>query len=272
MAIDYVIDLACAPKAALSTEGILQRLKGRARAEAIIQLFRDEGDNRPVSEIGFEFTRTAADGSEETGVAMVQHLLDDAEALDPLAHHCVGCPANGGGSGGSGTDGEPYGCFGFIQYPLSVRAEAWLINRLPGPEEPLVWLLLRQGIDQLGYDGKSVEPLREDNTYFEERRVLGRDFVEFKVTSNQVFEMLFLLGHVQPSHAGVLLLFFNAISRDIEAQQIMQVMNAPEEIDPKPPFLLQAETGDDQTIGELKAFFKALYMAWTLKRPLLLDV
>jgi len=264
LAIDYVIDLACAPKAALSTEGILQRLKGRARAEAIIQLFRDEGDNRPISEIGFEFTRTAADGSQETGVAMVQNLLDDAEALDPLEHHCAGCPAN--------ITGAAFGCFGFIQYPLSARAEAWLINRLPGPEEPLVWLLLRQGIDQLGYDGKPVEPLREDTTYFEERRGMKRDFHEFGVTSNQVFEMLFLLGHIQPSHAGVLLLFFNAISREIEAQHILQVMNTPEEIDPKPPFLLQAETGDDQTIGELKSFFKALYIAWTLKRPLLLDV
>jgi hypothetical protein len=268
LAIDYVIDLACAPKAALSTEGILECIKGRARAEAIIQLFRDEGDNRPVSEIGFEFSRTAADGTQETGVAMVQHLLDDAEALDPLAHHCVGCPANINDT----VEGKAYGCFGFIQYPLSARAEAWLINRLPGPEEPLVWLLLRQGIEQLGYDGKAVEPLRQDDVYFEERRVLARDFHEFRVTANQVFEMLFLLGHIQPAHAGVLLLFFNAISRDIEAQQIMQIMNAPEEITPKPPFLLQAETGDDQTISELKAFFKALYTAWTLQVKLLLDV
>ena len=32
---------------------------------------------------------------------------------------------------------------------------------LPVPDEPLVWLLLRQGIQKLGYDGASIKELRE---------------------------------------------------------------------------------------------------------------
>src|SRR5690606_23769631 len=110
MAIDYVIDLDCIPKQTLGTMGILERLKGRDRAHAIIQLYRQNGDNRPPSEMGFEMVRTAADGNEETQVIIVQHLLDSADELIPLEHHCDGCPAN--------RTGDPFGCMGQISYPI----------------------------------------------------------------------------------------------------------------------------------------------------------
>ncbi|MCC6804135.1 MAG: hypothetical protein IT319_14740, partial [Anaerolineae bacterium] len=92
MAIDYVIDYPCAPKEALTTDGIVERLKARERANAVIRLFRENGDQRPPSEMGFEFTRTNADGEEETRVIVVQEMLDSATELDPLAQYCVGCP------------------------------------------------------------------------------------------------------------------------------------------------------------------------------------
>ncbi len=90
MAIDYVIDYRCYPKQELTAEGIQERLKGRARAEAVIDLFRRSGDQRPVSEIGFELARNTPDGPEETRVIMVQDLLDRAETLAPYEHYCEG--------------------------------------------------------------------------------------------------------------------------------------------------------------------------------------
>ncbi len=136
MAIDYVIDYGCVPKETLGTDGILDRLKARDRAATVIQLFRENGDQRPPSEMGFEMTRTTLEGVEETQVVVVQDMLDRAAELDPLADYCAGCPAN--------VRGVPFGCVGFIQYPISARAERWLLDRLPGIDEPLVWLLLRQ--------------------------------------------------------------------------------------------------------------------------------
>lgn len=267
MAIDYVIDLDCVPKQTLSTEGILQRLKGRARAGEVIRLFRENGDNRPPSEMGFEFTRTSAEGEEETRLIVVQDMLDEAAALDPLAHHCEGCPAN--------VSGVPFGCMNFIQYPITGEAERWLLDRLPGIDEPLVWLLLRQGVQELGYDGAIVAPLRASDTYFEEQRLPGRDLREFVINANQVFQMLFLTGHIQPAHAGVLLLLFGAIRRDIEAHQIVHVMNRAlpaQQITRDFPFLMRPEEGDDRSVADLKRFFYALYRAWTLDVQLLLDV
>ena len=54
MGIDYIVDLDCAPKRALTVEGLMGRLKGRDRAEKIIQLYRDQGDMRPPQQMAFE--------------------------------------------------------------------------------------------------------------------------------------------------------------------------------------------------------------------------
>ena len=267
MAIDYIIDYDCVPKQTLGTEGILERIKAQARAENVIRLFREHGDTRPPSEMGFEFTRSLPDGTEETQVIMVQDMLDQAAELNPLASYCVGCPAN--------ALGKPFGCMGQIQYPISSAAEAWLLDRLPGIEQPLVWLLLRQGVQEMGYDGAAVQPLRANPTYFEERRIRGRDLVEFVFTADQVFEMLFMLGHIQPSHASMLLLLFNAIPRDVEANQIVQILNhtlTAEEIAQQYPFQMKLDPNDDPTTADLKQFFYAAYHAWTLNVRLLLDV
>ncbi len=267
MAIDYVVDLGCVPKSTLGTGGILDRLKARERARQVIRLFRENGDQRPPSEMGFEFSRTSAEGVEETRVIIVQELLDTANELDPLAHHCTGCPAN--------VLGVPFGCMSFIQYPISEAAERWLLARMPGIDEPLIWLLLKQGVIELGYDGAMVAPLRANPAYFEEPRLPGRDMVEFLLNSNQVFQMLFLTGHIQPSHAGMLLLLFGAIRRDLEAHQVVLIMNrslTPEQVERDFPFLMKPDSADDKTVAELKQFFHALYRAYLLGVQVVLDV
>jgi hypothetical protein len=53
----------------------------------------------------------------------------------------------------------------------------------------------------------TARALRVNQAYFEERRVRGRDMGEFTMTADQVFEMLFMVGSITPSHAGILLLF-----------------------------------------------------------------
>ena len=267
MAIDHIIGYGCVPKETLSAAGIVERLKARDRAATVIQLFRVNGDQRPPGEMGFEMTRTNAAGEEETQIVVVQDMLDRAAELDPLEHFCDGCPAN--------ARAVPFGCVSFVQYPISAAAERWLLDRLPGIDEPLIWLLLRKGVEEMNYTGESVAPLRADGTYFEERRVAGRDLIEFVFTANQAFEMLFLLGDIQPAHAGILLLLFGAIPRGVEAANIVQIMNrqlTTGEIARDYPFQMVVREHDDQSITDLKAFFYALYRAWSLDVALGLDV
>src|SRR5258708_35928406 len=129
MGVDYVIALDCVPKQTLSPQIILERLKARDRAATIVKLYRDHGDQRSPSEMGFEMVRRTPNGDEETQVVIVQDLLDEASSLNAPAHHCVNCPAN--------RLQQPFGCYGSLNYPISRAAELWLLKQLPSPDEPL---------------------------------------------------------------------------------------------------------------------------------------
>jgi len=267
MAIDFTIDYPCAPKDALSTQGIIDRLKGEARAKAIIKLFRDAGDERPPSEMGFEFTRSTPDGADENRVIVVQELLDAAADLDVWEGACATCPAN--------RTGKRFGCTGQIEYPLSGKGEAWLLDQMPPPDDTLIWLLLKQGVDEFQYDGKTVEALRQQtDSYFEDNVPAIRSLGEFMLNANQTFEMMFVLreGAIYPNHGAILLLFAAAITRDIEANMMMKLVPRPADAEKRYPFKHVEQPDDDATILQLKGFFKALWLGWILNVRVLLDV
>ena len=271
MAIDYIIEYDCIPKRELSVAGIVDRLKEKERAEAVMKWFREAGDGRSPDQMGFEFSHRTPDG-EEKQVLVVQALLDRAAMLDHMAHHCQGCPAN--------RKRQPFGCIGFIHYPLSASAEIWLLERLPVPDEPLIWLLLRQGIRAFGYDGTSIKALRDrDNisagqrAYFELPIAPDRRLGELRVSSDQMLEMIFGVGErIMPNHAGVLLLFFHAIDRQLEAPGIHRISSFDEDARRDTPFAMEVDPNDDATVHEFLGFFHALYLAWKLRVPLLIDV
>lgn len=266
MAIDYAIEYACVPREQFGTEGILDRLKAAERAQNVIRLFRDGGDQRPPSEMGFEMVRSQPDGSEETRVVLVQEMLDLADELKPFSGYCEGCPAN--------VMGAPFSCSGQIAYPISSQAERWLLDQLPGIEQPIIWLLLREGVVANGYTGDAARSLRVNPAYFEERRVRGRDMGEFTMSADQIFEMLFMVGSITPAHAGILLLLLGAVPREIEAPTVVALMNGTitrEQIESEFPFILQDDPGDDGTIRDLKRFFLTLHTAWKLNQRLYLD-
>ncbi len=267
MGIDHIIDYDCAPKRALTVPGLMGRLKGRDRAQAVIQLYRDQGDMRPPAEMGFEMVRHTADGGEETEVILVQGLLDAAAELEPWESHCVNCPAN--------RAGTPFGCIGTINYPISEAGERWLLDQLPGSAHPLPYMLLQRAIREMGYTGESANALRgEQGIFFDALHPLSRDLEAMQVSSDQVFEMLFLSGPIQPAHGSMLLQFFGAISQDLDADVIMQLANPPsrEWIDAQTPFLLVYQPGEDVSIRALKSFFHALHGAFRVRAAVLLDV
>ena len=234
MAIDYIIDYGCVPKDELGTQGIIERLKGEERARTIIKMFRDNGDMRPPSKMGFEFTRNTPDGGEEARLIVVQDLLDFAEPLKALEPHCEHCPAN--------RAKRPFGCMGFVHYPISMAGEKWLLDRLPVPDDILVWMLLRQGVKEFNYDGHSVRPLRghDGNVYFEDGGTKTRRLGEFVMDSNQLFEMIFSVGNILPNHGALLLLFVNGINRNIEADDIVSISPAPPDAGKETPVYHEA--------------------------------
>lgn len=268
MAIDYVIDWPCVPKEALSTPGILARLKARERAGAIIQLYRDHGDERTPAEMGFEMARRLPNGEEEVRIVIVQELIDEATELEPFTEHCIGCPAN--------RAGQAFGCFGAINYPISQAAEFWLLKRLPAPEEPLPFLLLREVLSESPQLGQQAAQMRgAAGIIFESSDTFARRVEDFQVTTNHIFELLFLVSAILPTYSALLMLFFGIIQRDMDADVLKSLTPAPADWQTRFPFQLTLDEQDEQDDGSiiaLKNFFAALYLAYGLDVPLSLDV
>jgi hypothetical protein len=94
-----------------------------------------------------------------------------------------------------------------------------------------------------------------------------------EITADQLFELFFLMGNSIPAKRLVMiLLFVNAIPRNLEAHELMSLTPVPPDAAQHIPFLLRPEPNDDVSIRDLKGFFHALYRAYTLDREVLLDV
>jgi hypothetical protein len=264
MGIDYVIDYECVPKQELSTLGIMDRLKAKQRAQAVIKLYRDRGDQRPPSQMGFEMVRRTADGEEEVKVIVVQDMLDDAAPLDELRKYCVGCPAN--------VLDKPFGCFSTINYPITQQAEVWLLKRLPTPDEPLIFLLVQQAVQDIQPNvelAEQINSMRErPGVFFQSSEVLGRRYDEMTITTNHIFQLLFLPESINPAYGSLLLLLFGAIPRDMDAEQLMRLANSTAQ---DLPLLVEDELGDDQTLADVKDYLRALHRAHALRVTVSLD-
>ncbi len=265
MGVDHVIDWECVPKRALTTPGLLARLKARSRAEAIVQLHRDHGDQRPPAEMGFEMVRRTPDGKETAETVMVRDLLEEAAPLESLEIHCENCPAN--------RAKRPFGCFDAINYPISQKAELWLLKQLPGPDDVLPLLLLKKTLAEYVLRNEEVARIRQaPGIIFESGERFARRFEDVQITTDQVFEILFLQEVIRPVHAALLLVFFGAIPRDMEADELMKLTNSDGgKTRRDAPFLLAPDSVDDASITDLKAFFESLYTAYRLHVPVSLD-
>src|SRR5688572_21041193 len=121
MAIDYVLAMPCEPQKQLGVERLVGLHRTRILARSALAHMREDGEERPASEIEVQLTMRKPTGDSARGVTL-QDLLDEASPLDALASHCATCPA--------GLPRE-FACHRRIRYPIAEHVEAWLMSRLP---------------------------------------------------------------------------------------------------------------------------------------------
>lgn len=233
MGIDYVIDLECAPKEALGIEEIVNLVKAQSRAETVLAMARQNGDNRPPSEITFKVAINR-NGEIETTDVSVQALFDQAAALEGQRGACASCPANRDRPAG-------FGCYDSINYPIEPDTEAFLLSRLPDDLSSASGYMFASAMRDFAWDGSPAATMRsQGETFFRARKPLTRKWPELEVTSDQIFHMMFHVGHLQSTHSMLLCMFFGLVSLTEEeetranttspqsqnAQQMIEVLNA----------------------------------------------
>ena len=261
MAIDYVLAMSCEPQRLLGTDRLVNLHRTRILARSALAHVREDGEDRPANEIEVQLTMRKPDGDSARGVSL-QDLLDEAAPLDEVAPHCATCPA--------GLPRE-FACHRRIRYPIPEHVEAWLMTRLPTTLGCTAGALLVRGLGEFGWNGDPAAKLRgSGTTFFESRapygvRWQGDDGV-VEISSDQLFQMMFMVGNLAGTHCLMLALFFGVIPHDISLFDLKDRDGRTRALDAA---TIPAEADPD--IEQLAAFMRTLAVAARLDTSIVID-
>jgi hypothetical protein len=261
VAIDYVLGMKCEPQKQLGLDRMVALHRTRILARSALAHMRQDGDDRAPGEIDIQLTMRKPAGDSARGVTL-QDLLDESAQLDVVAPSCKSCPAD---------LPREFACHRRIRYPIPEHVEAWLMSRLPRTLDCTAGALLVRGIGEFGWDGGPAAKLRASGTsYFESRVAYGMRWETeegvVELSSDQLFQMMFMVGALQPTHCLMLALFCGVIPHDISIHDLKDEVGRARVL-----AAAHVATEADPDIEQHAAFLRALAIAARLEVPILVD-
>jgi hypothetical protein len=274
MAIDYLLGVGCTPHRELGVDRLVNLNRTRILARSALAHMNEDGDARAPNEIEIQLT-TRTTGRESARGVTLQDLLDESRPLDDVTAHCARCPAQ---------LPRELACHRRIRYPIPEKVEAWLMSRLPQSLACTAGVLLVRGLAEFGWDGAPVAKLRSaGTTFFESRAPYGvrwardgasqalpgeRDSCDgvIEISSDQLFQMMFLVGNLAPTHCLMLALFCGVIPHDTSLHDLKDEAGRARAL-----AAANVPTEADADIEQLAAFLRALAVASRLDVPILVD-
>lgn len=285
MAIDYIIDQQCKVKETLSLNGMLSMIKQRNRALLSIELMKKDGKTEEEARNSiFKVQTLTADGKMETKDCTALDLLNSTKPLDELQNFCKNCIANFGKTSGY-YQANAFGCYKVINYPISKKAESWLIDVSKNAlEKGAPGSLPLQFIHDQKIAGDIFNRMRKDpnGTFFELQKPLEIVtskglFVKKVINTNQIFDILFGMQRMKIPHM-IFLLFFSGglVIQDKEPTPgtNKQAIRVTKEDGQNSwwIFNLEDKDTDDDSILQLKEFFRSLFIAYGLNTEMIIDI
>jgi hypothetical protein len=264
MGADFIVHFECSTKkqfgdgdALEGTGRLLAMLKAKSRAEVLREAAAETGQTT------ITIVRVTPEGQREEEISL--DALHSAAA--PLAEHqalCQGCDAN--------VLGASYGCVGFVPYPVRAEWEAALVGRLQLVEAP-GGFLLASAVKDFHYDGEGIKRMRAAGMFEAKtaptKVIQKKLFGSVKVSGDQLFHALFSVGsQLNPDHCGMVLAFVGALAVNGRVPASHTEAIAFQESLAKRSATLVLE-GDPE--GPLNTLLRALFRAWKLDVPLLMD-
>jgi hypothetical protein len=275
MAIDYLLSVACEPQRELGVDRLVALNRTRILARSALAHMRAEGDQREPAEIHIQLTTHtpasrqasqspwgAPDGESGRGVTLAD-LFAEASPLDAVTEHCKVCPAH---------LSRELACHRRIRYPIPEHVEAWLMGRLPESLACTAGALLVRSIGEFGWDGAPTAKLRAaGTTYFESRAPYGvrwaaPDGSSIELSSDQLFQMMFMVGHVTPAHALMIALFCGVIPHDTPIRDLTDEASQARAL-----AAASVASEADADIEQLAAFLRMLAVAARRGATILID-
>jgi hypothetical protein len=262
MAIDYVLGVGCEPQKRLGVERLVELNRTRILARSALAHMRSDGDERDPKEIEIQLTVRQPAGDSARGVTL-QDLLDESGPLDVVTPFCEQCPAK---------LGRELACHRRIRYPIPERVEIWLMSRLPQTLASTAGAMLVRALGELGWTGEPAATLRASGTtYFESRVAHGvrweaADGSATEMSSDQLFQMMFMVGPLAPTHCLMLALFTGVIPHDTSVHDLKDAQG-------REHALAGAHLAPDADpdIEQFAAFLRCVALAARLDVPVLID-
>jgi hypothetical protein len=215
MAIDYVLDLSCPVKQAVPTPKLVGLVKTKNQAAAILHMARGKADTRAPSEIRITRRVQTPQGIQDRSIT-IQEMLDAASELTPLENHCNSCRAN--------VLRRPFGCYGSIAYPIKATTEEWIMSLLPEALSCTAGRLMVSAIKDFQYNGQPIANMRQQQSLFESRKHVKRQWGSWAskttITSDQIFQIMFCMRLMDPSHCMMIALFLGLLPHAIDLQEL----------------------------------------------------
>ena len=145
------------------------------------------------------------------------------------------------------------------------------MSRLPTTLACTAGALLVRGLGEFGWDGAPTAKLRASGTTFFESRVAygvrweGADGV-IEISSDQLFQMMFLVANLAPTHCLMLALFTGVIAHDISLHDLKDTQGRARAL-----AAAHVATEADPDIEQFAAFLRSLAIAARLEIPILVD-
>ena len=277
MGADFIVHRECEAKRQLGggdtvqgTVRMLGMLKARDRADAIAAMMAREGQDPETATI--RVVVQTPQGNQERDVTLAE-MRAQAGPLEQLGGACAECD--------SCALAERFGCVGYLTYPLSEALERWILARAQ-PADTLGGALMRRAIRDFGYDGSAMGGWRSNPSLMERTSALTTGDGPEAISSDQILQAILMVGsELDPMHGAMLLLWLGALRVDgvIPGPGTAQAPSALAALSQaSTPAQRQAlakvelgEPSEDRGVRGFQQLLFALYVAWVLDRPLLLD-
>lgn len=179
--------------------------------------------------------------------------------LEPLSIHCQQCPAN--------HQSERYGCWSWIEFPLSREAEIWIYHQLPrrlnagrraGSEQRRhanAGRALLEAMQARGITGEPVDQARSSGLLESRRpfiRRYGPPWRRRQLSTSMILELIFYSGILE-NEASELLLRGLGVWEDRPGRDLPEVA-----------FTAPLDSSDEASLAEFKRLLLALMYACSL--------
>ena len=267
MALIYYIDYPCEVKEQVPPGRLLRLLYARERAnEAVNKARREDGitDSDPVE---VQLTIKDETGKKITKQSTAGEIRKQYAELEPFSHHCTDCRVK--------VDSRNFGCRSTIEYPISLKAEAFIMGLIHEKGGDPTTAMLMNYLENNGITGNRANEMRKlPKVFFESNMPLARRLNDGrKLTADHLFELLFQHDRINTTQArfilGMLELYTDTLAFDRPLEQLpeMFVLEKMESglVTSRTGLKIYSDALDDRSTKQIHNYFYALFLAFEFK-------